>query len=93
MHIIDQGRTAETNFNLPDLTTSQIGVLVGFSNGICGNNKEFNGIPVFFQCATMLIVKVEVQVNNIQNSEIKMLNIYIGSIEFLSYDRIYIESL
>ena len=41
----------------------------------------------------MLIVKVEVQVNNIQNSEIKMLNIYIGSIEFLSYDHIYIESL
>ena len=40
----------------------------------------------------MLIMKVEVQVSNIQDSVIKMLNIYIGFIEFLSYDRIYIES-
>ena len=46
----------------------------------------------FFLCATMLIVKVEVKVCYIQDSVIKMLNIYIGSIEFLSYDRIYIES-
>ena len=52
--------------------------------------KNSTGYQYFFLCATMLIVKVEVQVSNIQDALIKLLNIYIGSTQFLFYDPIYI---